>query len=300
MITPNFKLAVASSNGNSAEIHIEPLEKGFGHTLGNALRRVLLTNLEGAAATQVQIDGVNHQFSTLAGLQEDIIDFVLNLKGVAFEKSDEGPVTVTINQKGKKEITAADIECPAGVRVANPELHLADLTSDKAKLKAVITVDNGIGYSPAEEHATAEIGVIPVDAIYTPVTRAHYNVEATRVGRRADLDKIRLMIETNGTITPQVAVEKAAGILTAYFNQIVNPGTVEEVTTTAVAPKVEGSVDELELPVRVINALKKGGFRKLSDFVGANRTDMMKIKNLGEKSVIDIQDQLAKKGIEVK
>lgn len=293
-------MTTATSNGNFAEIHIEPLEKGFGHTLGNALRRVLLTNLEGAAATQVQIDGINHQFSTLTGMQQDIIDFVLNLKGVAFQMDSEGPVTVMINQKGKKEITAADIECPAGVSVANPELHLADLTSDKAKLKATITVDTGVGYSPAEEHSSNEIGMIPVDAIFTPVVRAHYNVEATRVGRRADLDGIRLMIETNGTISPEDAVKKAAAILTAYFNQFVNPGEVAETVSTTSAPKVEGSVDELELPVRVINALKKGGYKKLSDFVGITRADMMKIKNLGEKSVVDIQDQLAKKGVEVK
>ncbi len=295
----NFKLTTAVSNGNFAELHIEPLEKGFGHTLGNALRRVLLTNLEGAAATQVQIDGINHQFSTLAGLQEDIVDFVINLKGVAFELTGDGPVTVTINQKGKKTITAADIETPAGVRVANPEHHLADLTSDKTKLKAMITVDRGVGYSPADEHASNEIGMIPVDAIYTPVIRAHYTIETTRVGRRADLDKIRLMVETNGTITPEDAVKRAASILTAYFNQLVTPGIIEETTLTASAPKVEGSVDELELPVRVINALKKGGYKKLADFVSATRADLLKIKNLGEKSVGDIQKQLAKKGVEV-
>ena len=197
MIKPNFKLNLVSSEGTSATIHIEPLEKGFGHTLGNALRRVLLTSLPGSAATQASIEGVNHQFTTLDGLQENIVDFLINLKGVRFILNIDGPVTVKIDQKGKKELTAKDIECPAGVEVLNPEHHLGALTTDKSKLKAEIQVDKGVGYVPSDEHGTPEVGVVPLDSVFTPVIKANYTVEATRVGRRTGLDRLALSVVTN-------------------------------------------------------------------------------------------------------
>lgn len=300
MLNPNFKLTTVTADGNAAEIHIEPLEKGLGHTLGNALRRVLLTNLEGAAATRIAIDGVNHQFTTMTGLSEDIVQFVLGFKGVAFRKETDGPATVTVDVKGKREITAADINCPSGVTVANPDHYLGTLTGDKTRLKATITVEDGIGYVPTEEHGTPEIGVIPLDSIFTPVVRANYTVEATRVGRRTDLDKVRLQLETNGTVTPTEAVEKAAKILAAYFTQIFEPTFSEESASQSLGQGVEQSVDDFELPVRVINALKKGGFKKLADFATAGRNDLMKIKNLGEKSVEEVISQLESRGIEVK
>lgn len=299
MQNPNFKLIVAKSEANSAEIHLEPLEKGFGHTLGNALRRVLLTNLEGAAATQVKLDGVSHQFSTLEGLQENIIDFILNLKGVTFKLDGDKPAVVKINVKGKKVVTAGDLDCPAGVTVTNPDHVLATLTGPKSELKGAITVEKGIGYATADEHNTNEIGVIPVDSIFTPVIRANYTVEATRVGQQTDLDKINLTIETNGTITPEDAVKEASEILSAYFTQVYNPTFAEsEGTTSSLAAEL--TVEELGLPTRVTNALKKGGFTKLTDFTNATEQDVMKVKNLGEKSVKDIIKKLAKRGYEIK
>jgi len=300
MLKPNFKLTTIKSDGNSAEIYIEPLEKGLGHTLGNSLRRVLLTNLEGAAATSIAIDGVNHQFSTLSGLAEDIVQFVLGFKGVAFKLETEGPETVSIEVKGKKTITAADIVCPTGVSIANPDHVLGTLTSDKARLKATLTIERGVGYMPAEEHGTPEIGLIPLDSVFTPVVRANYSVEATRVGRRTDLDRIRLEVETNGTITPQEAVEKASRLLAAYFTQAFEPKFDKDITAPEVRVGVDLSVDEFDLPVRVVNALKKGGYKKLSDLAGINKGDLMKIKNLGEKSVGEIINQLATRGVEVK
>lgn len=296
----NFKITIASQDGNSAQINIEPLEKGFGHTLGNSLRRVMLTALPGAAATHVSIDGVSHQFTTLDGLQENIIEFIMGLKKVCFKLESDGPIVVKINQKGKKNITAADIECPAGVSVVNPTQHLGSLTSDKAKLKASITVDAGFGYVPAEEHATSEIGVIPLDSVFTPVLNAHYTVEATRVGRRTDLDKIVMNVLTNGTLTAQEAIEQAGRILSDYFVQLYEPVVVEESTEVTVSAGFDQVVDELDLPTRLINALKKGGFKRLSDFAKIDREDLLKVKNLGEKSIDEIINCLAKKGVKIK
>ena len=299
MQNPNFKLTTNAQKGNFAEINIEPLEKGFGHTLGNALRRVLLSNLEGAAATQIKIDGVSHQFSTLEGLQENIISLILNLKGVNFKLESNGPATVKINAKGPKELTAVDLECPAGVSVSNPDHVLGTLSGPKATLKAVITVERGIGYATADEHNTNEIGVIPIDSIFTPVIKANYTVESTRVGDRTDLDKIRLSIETNGTISAEDAVKEAAKILSQYFNQVHNPiFDIQDENAKEVSHKSDDQmIEELNLPTRVTNALKKGGFNKINDFSSASEADLLKVKNLGEKSVKDVIKKLKKRCI---
>lgn len=297
MQNPNFKLTTAVSKDNSAEIQITPLEKGFGHTLGNAIRRVLLSNLEGAAATEVKLDGVRHQFSTLSGLQENIIDFVLNLKGVYFKTDGEGPYTVKIDSKGSKTLTAGDLVCPAGVSVANPDHILANLTGAKSALKGTITVKRGIGYATADEHKTDELGVIPVDAIFTPVVKASYSIEATRVGRRTDMDMVRLLVETNGTITPEDAVKEAAQILATYFTQVFKPTFEAVEKEAATVTGDEQMIEELGLATRVTNALKKGGFYKLNDFAVASEDDLMKVKNLGDKSVRDIIKKLEKRGI---
>lgn len=296
---PNFRMTVAESTGNTSVIHIEPLEKGFGHTLGNALRRVMLTSLPGAAATKVTIDGVSHQFTTLDGLQENIIEFIMGLKQIAFKMEVDGPVTVKLNVKGPKEVTAADLDCPAGVSVVNTSAHLGSLTSEKSKLKAEIVVERGIGYVPAEEHATQEIGVIPLDSIFTPVINAHYTIEATRVGRRTDLDKIVMVMETNGTMEAKTAVEDAAKILSSHFTQLYAPQEFEDMGGMTYSSGLDQSIDELDLPTRLINALKKGGYKKISDFSKTTRDDMLKVKNLGEKSIDEIINILAKKGVKI-
>lgn len=301
MIKPNFKLTTVNQDGNFAQIEIEPLEKGFGHTLGNALRRVLLTALEGAAATNVHVEGVNHQFTTLSGLQEDIVAFIINVKGVYFKLDTDGPATAKIDVKGKKEIKASDIECPAGVTVLNPDHVLGVLTSDKSKLKAQITINHGFGYVPAEENATQEVGVIPLDSVYTPVVAASYTVESTRVGRRTDLDKIVLKVETNGSLSPEEAVIQSADLLSSFFNHLVNPVFDEEsAPALTLSPLMDQAVEELGLPTRITNSLKKGGFKKYSDFAAASKDDLLKIKNLGAKSVDDVIVSLRGKGIDVK
>ncbi len=301
MIKPNFKLNLVSSENNSAVIHMEPLEKGFGHTLGNALRRVLLTSLPGSAATEASIEGVNHQFTTLDGLQENIVDFLINLKGVRFNLQVDGPVTVKIDQKGKKELTAKDLECPGGVEVLNPDHHLGTLTTDKSKLKATIQVDKGVGYVTSDEHGTPEVGVVPLDSAFTPVIKANYSVEATRVGRRTDLDRLVLSVETDGSMTPQEAVKEAALLLSNFFTHVYQPtfeAAIEE--PALINPLMDQTVEELGLPTRITNSLKKGGFKKLSDFNKATHADLLKIKNMGAKSVEDVLAALAAKKIELK
>ncbi len=298
MLEPNFKIIVKDKKEiNTAEVVIEPLPQNFGHTMGNALRRVLLTSLEGGAAVRVKIDGVSHQFSTLSGLQEDIVEFILNLKTLNFFVDSDEPVDVKLKVSGVKEVKASDIDLPSNVTIANPDTVLAHLTSPKSKLSAVITVARGLGYVPSEENATNEIGVIPLDASFSPVLKANYTVEAARVGRSSNFDKVRLSLTTDGTIAPGEAVRSAARVLTSFYDYvnsaeayIVEKKAAGEVTTV-------GFVDDLDLPTRVLNALKKSGINKLADLKALNLGDLKKVKNLGEKSAMQVVEKAAEKGV---
>lgn len=298
MIKPNFKLTVKPGIAHSAEIVIEPLPVNFGHTVGNALRRVLLSSLPGGAAVRVKIAGVTHQFSTLDGLQEDVLQFILNLKQVRFSL-DSDEATVTLSSNGEKEVTAADLDLPSGVKVANPDQVLAHLTGAKSKFSATITVAKGIGYVPAEENASSEAGVIPLDASFSPVVRANYSVEATRVGRRTDLEKVRLTVVTNGTIDPESAVIEAAKILTTFYTQVFNPTfeAVEEYAGSTLKVGSDQSIEDFDLPTRITNALKKGGIKTLADLSSSTREDLMKVKNLGSKSAELVIKKAKAKGI---
>ena len=297
MIKPNFKLITKPGAGNSAEIVLEPLPVNFGHTVGNALRRVLLSSLSGGAAVSVKIAGVTHQFSTLDGLQEDILQFILNLKQVRFAIDGE-EATVSLSASGEKTVTAADLDLPSGVRIANPEQVLAHLTAGKSKLSAEIQVKKGVGYVPAEENATSEAGVIPLDASFSPVIRANYTVESTRVGRRTDLEKVRLSVITNGTVDPETAVLEAAKILANFYIQVFNP-TFEEEQVSGISLKVgvDQSIEDLDLPTRITNALKKGGYKTLTDLASAGKDDLLKVKNLGQKSAELVIKKAKAKGI---
>ena len=298
MLEPNFKITVTDKKEiNTAEVIIEPLPQNFGHAMGNALRRVLLTSLEGGAAVRVKIDGVSHQFSTLSGLQEDIVEFILNLKTLNFFVDSDEPVDIKLKVSGIKEVKASDLDLPSNVTVANPDTVLAHLTSPKAKLSAVITVARGLGYVASEENATNEIGVIPLDASFSPVLKAKYTIEAARVGRSSNYDKVRLLLTTDGTITPGEAVRSAARVLTSYYDYInsaeayiVEKKSATEVTTA-------GFVDDLDLPTRVLNALKKSGINKLADLKALTMEDLKKVKNLGEKSAIQVVEKAAEKGV---
>lgn len=299
MLEPNFKITIKDKEVNTAEVIIEPLPQNFGHTIGNALRRVLLTSLEGGAAIRVKIDGVSHQFSTLTGLKEDILEFVLNLKTLNFFVDSDEPVDIKLKASGAKVVKASDLDLPSDVTIANPDVVLANLTSAKSKLSAVVTVARGLGYVASEENATNEIGVIPLDASFSPVIKANYTVEAARVGRSSNFDKVRLSLTTDGTITPEEAVRSAARILTGFYDYvnseeayIIEKKSAHKITTA-------GFVDDLDLPTRVLNALKKAGFNKLADLKALSLADLRKVKNLGEKSAMQVVEKAREKGLEI-
>ena len=305
MIQPKFTTTLLKQDKDYAELVMEPLEQGYGHTLGNALRRILLSSLPGAAVTSVKIEGIRHQFTTLEGLEQDIVELILNLKQIRLRYEGVEPVTARIKMSGVGTIRAADIEAPATVQIVNPDLELAELTEARAKLEAELTIEGGTGYSMAEERQSTTIGVIPMDALFSPVTRVAYKVEATRVGRRTDFDKLILQVWTDGTVGPQEAVNQAAQILVAHFKQIYDPVVIDQPQATPVAasgvmPELYRlTVEELDLPTRIANALRKGGYKTVKDLAEATVVQLKQVKNLGEKSVESVVALLAKKGIEI-
>lgn len=303
MTDPLFQIKKKKETADFGQFVIEPLERGYGNTLGNALRRVLLTSLPGAAVTQVKISGVKHQFSTLKGLKEDIIEFILNLKELQIKYEGEKPAKLNLDVTGPKGVKAADIQTPAKVEIVNKEHVLGNLANKKSKLKAEMVVETGFGYSPAEERKSEKLGVILVDASFSPVRRVNYKVEATRVGYRTDLDRLILEITTNGTIKPSAALKKSANILVGYFNQIVSPKKAPKVKKKekiSLVSMLELTVEELDLPTRIANALRKGGYGTVGALAGTSRADLTGVKNLGEKSIKIIEEVLKKKGISLK
>lgn len=303
MIDPNFKIKAGEQNGSYQKFVIEPLEAGYAHTLGNALRRVLLSSLPGAAVTSVTIEGVKHQFQTLSGLQEDIVEFVLNLKKLRVRLLSGDKATLRLEAVGPGEITAANITENAAVEIVNKDLYLGRLADKKSKLSATLEVEKGWGYSLADERRSGVIGVIPLDATFTPVVRVNYSQETTRVGRQTNLDRLVLEIWTDGTITPAEALRQAAKILASYFMQIYEPKAADMgQVTVAVTPSVSEDVlkmlvEELDLPTRLENALKNGGIETVGQLLGTPRKDLLKIKNLGGKSLDIVEEKLREKGV---
>ncbi len=305
MLQPTFTVASEVIEGNHSRLVIEPLEKGYGHTMGVGLRRVLLTSIEGAAVTKVRIDGIQHQFSSLAGMREDVVDFVLNLKQLRFSLETEEEVVVRVEAKGPVTVTGADIKLPGGVTLANPDQELAVLSDKNAKLAAEITISKGRGYSLASERAVDTLGDIPVDASFSPIQRVAYKVEATRVGRRTDFDKLILDIWTDSTIDAKEALDRAAKILVAHFKQIFDPiivdvPEVEPTLSPAENEVMRLTVEELDLPTRIANALRKGGYATVKDLVNADRESIAKVKNLGEKSVDIVLAAMEQKNVSLK
>lgn len=301
MVEPNFTIKEDVSQENYGKFSIEPLEPGFGHTLGVSLRRVLLTSLKGAAITKVKIDGVKHQFSTLPGLKEDIIQLILNIKKVRVRLESDKKVTAKLQVKGIGKFYAKDITS-SEAEIVNPDMYLGELTTSKARLNMEIEIEPGYGYVTAEEsESTKELNSIILDSIYTPVSRVNYRVEATRVGRMTNLDKLILEIWTDGTITPLNAVREAAKILVAYFVQIYEPkAKVSE--SVAVTPAISEEIlkmtlEELDLQTRIVNALHNGGIDTVGQLLGTPKKELYKIKNLGAKSITHIEDILRDKGI---
>jgi len=301
LLNPNFTVVEAESNGARSTVVIEALESGYGHTLGNALRRVLLTSLPGAAITKLIIDGVTHQFTSFEGMTEDVVELILNLKQVRVKAENTEAGVLRINVKGAKTVTAADIECESGFEVVNKDLYLATLAKGKT-LDIEMTVESGIGYRLASETESTTVGQMAIDALFSPVIKVSYRVEATRVGRRTDFDKIVFDIQTDGTISPLEAVRQAATILISQFNQIINPAVeaVKEELTNLSPEEVEVmrlTVEELDLPTRIANALRKGGFETVSDLTKSPKEEISRVKNLGGKSIDLIEEALAQKGV---
>lgn len=302
MVEPTFKIKTEVEKPGYGMFVVEPLEQGYGHTLGNSIRRVLLGSLEGAAITTVKIEGVSHQFSTLSGLKEDVVEFILNLKKVRLVVEGSEAVTLTLSKKGPGTVTAGDIDAPAGVTIVNPDLILGTLADKKASLEAAMTAEKGYGYVPVEEKKIDEVGRIPLDALYSPVQRVNYRVESTRVGRMTNLDRVVMEIWTDGTLAPMDALTQAAKILVSYFVQVYEPkivGTPEAVAVTSTVSDeiLKMRIEELDIPTRIVNALAHGGIETVGQLLGTQRTELMKIKNLGGKSLTIVEEKLREKGV---
>jgi DNA-directed RNA polymerase subunit alpha len=293
---------------NRGVFQIEPLDRGFGYTFGNSLRRVLLSSLEGAAVTSAKIEGVAHEFTTLPGVREDVTDILLNLKNLTCRLHGESPeIEVRLQKKGAGPVTAADIQAPADLEVLNPELEIAHL-SDRGKLELTMTIGRGRGYVPAEMNRGHEhtIGVIPIDSIFSPVRRVAYDVEAARVGQRTDYDKLILDVTTDGSIDPRDAIAQAAELLIrqlAIFTDIEKiegfaEVTAEQAAEPSLAHGMENfPIEELELGVRSYNCLKRVGIETIGDLVTKTESELGTIPNFGKKSIEEVKETLAAHGL---
>ncbi|MEY4775317.1 MAG: to DNA-directed polymerase, alpha chain [Planctomycetota bacterium] len=294
---------------------VEPFERGFGHTIGNGLRRVLLSSIEGTAVTTVKIDGVNHEFDSLDGVYEDVADIILAIKRLRISYDGTQPIVCRIAKSGKGPITGADVQCEGGARVANTDLHIASLTKDR-KFNAELTVSRGRGYIPADENASEslQLGTIPVDSIYSPVTRVRYLIEQTRVGKLTNYDRLVMEIWTDGTITPDMALTEAAKIYRKHLNPFVISGTSRDLSLIAEDPstsefnvrnqassevnrQLSMSISELELSVRARNCLDGANIQTVGDLVSLGEEEVMNLKNLGRTSLLEIKNKLAERGL---
>ena len=299
---PRIETEELTEDGKHGRFVVEPLERGFGNTLGNSLRRVLLSSLEGCAVTSIKIDGVLHEFSTIPGVKEDVTEIVLNMKSVVAKLYETSPKVVEISAQGPCVVTAGDIKCDSEVEILNPEQHIATLGED-AKLNMEITIDKGRGYIPAERNKLISgnnvIGVLPIDSIYTPVLKVNYTVDNTRVGQITDYDKLTLDVWTNGVINAQEAVSLAAKVLTEHLNLFVNLSDKASSAEFMVEKDDKGkekilemTIEDLDLSVRSFNCLKRAGINTVEDLINKSEEDMMKVRNLGRKSLEEVIQKL--------
>jgi DNA-directed RNA polymerase subunit alpha len=301
---------------NHGRFTIEPLDKGFGYTYGNSLRRVLLSSLKGAAITSVRIEGVAHDFSNVPGVKEDVTDIILNLKSIVVRMhTDASEVEVPLVASGPGEITAGDIDLPAGVEILNPDAPIATLEK-KTKLEMYLTVGRGRGYSPAEDNKTDDqpIGVIPIDSIFSPIRRASYRVDSARVGQRTDFDKLSLQLETDGSVEPGAALREAAELMIASLAIFTDADRVEELTQTngagpAAAAGAEAAaasegddrlIEELEIGVRAYNCLKRAGVQTIGDLQAKSESELKAIPNFGERSIEEVIEAMHGLGLNLR
>ena len=306
---PKIEIAEISDDNRYGKFICEPLERGYGTTFGNSLRRMLLSSLEGAAVPSIRIDGVLHEFSTIPGVRDDVTNIVLNLKQLCLKMEGNEPKVIRIDAEGEKEVTAADIVCDADIEVLNPDLHIATLNED-GKLKIEMTVERGRGYVPADKNKKPDdtIGVIPIDSIFSPVQRVNYTVQDTRVGNVTDYDKLILEVWTDGSMRPEEAVSKAAGILVMHLKLFQNMDGIpeeEEVEETTFPEEEEDTsskvldmtIEDLDLSVRSFNCLKRANINTVADLTAKTEDDMMKVRNLGRKSLEEVKKKLEDLGL---
>jgi DNA-directed RNA polymerase subunit alpha len=289
------------STGNLSRFEVNPLQAGYGVTLGNALRRVLLNSLEGAAVTSIQIAGVYHEFSTIENVKEDVTQIVLNVKKLRLRSFARHPVTLKLMKRGAGPVTAADITESADVEIVNPELVMLTLDSDAGSIEADLTVETGVGYRPAEHTEDMPIGVIPVDAIFSPVRRVNFSIENTRVGQMTNFDKLMLEIETDGTTTPQAALAQAAEILVREFSRFTEIGRplgpgAEETNAPMAANLLETPIEDLDLPMRAYNSLKRNNITKVGQVLALSDEEFLRMRNFGRKSLDELKERLALRG----
>ncbi|BCM92859.1 DNA-directed RNA polymerase subunit alpha [Abditibacteriota bacterium] len=296
-----LRVRPVQANDRYGKFVVDPLPKGYGHTLGASLRRVLLNSIEGVAITAVQVQGVNHEFSTIPGVVEDMMEIVLNLKEIAIRSVNgrlEGPVAARIDKVGEGRVTGADVQLPPGVQIVSPEKPICTLSKPDARFDAVLTIEGGVGYVPSGMQERAKtIGTIPVDALYSPVTRVNYFVEPTRSGQQTDLDKLTIEIHTNGSLLPAGALASAAHIMTGYLQLFVGLDTSIEIPifegATAKNPQVRDiKIDDLDFSNRTYNCLKRQGIETLEELSGYTEEELMNIRNFGQKSLDEVKDKL--------
>lgn len=303
---PKVECVEISEDEKYGKFVVDPLERGYGITLGNSLRRILLSSLPGVAVTSVKIENINHEFSTIPGVTEDVTEIILNIKSLAVKLHSDGPKTVYINHEGAGEICARDIKCDSDVEIINDDLHIATLNED-AKLFMELTLDKGRGYVSADRNKQLLqpiIGLIPVDSIYTPVEKVNYTVENTRVGQITDYDKLILEIWTDGTINPPDAVSLGAKIMNEHLNLFIdlsdsakNTEIMVEKEQNKIVKVLETTIEDLDLSVRSYNCLKRAGINTVQDLTARSENDMMKVRNLGRKSLEEVIAKLDSMGL---
>jgi DNA-directed RNA polymerase subunit alpha len=298
------KIEVVQAAENYGRFKIEPLDQGYGHTLGNALRRVLLSSIPGAAITRIKIDGVFHEFSTIEGVKEDVTEIVLNIKGIRLRSYAERPMKMLLSRRGGGIVRASDIDAPSNVEIVNPDHYICTLDSDGARLEVEMTVERGHGYVPADQRDPLPIGEIPVDAIFTPVPKVNYIVENTRIGQATDFDRLLLEIWTDGTVKPGDALSHAAQILVQYSQTIADFNRL----TTEQEPQVahpglaiptdiyETPIEDLDLSTRTYNCLKRADITKVGQVLQMEEKELLSVRNLGQKSMEEIRDRLIERG----
>lgn len=307
-VTLPSKPRVVSEADNHGIFEIDGLYPGYGHTLGNSLRRIILSSLPGAAITQVKIDGVEHEFSALDGMKEDVITLLLNLRRVRLNMHAEEPMTISLKKSGIGPVTAADIEVPSQIEILNPEQHIAEITNKSTKLNIEMTIERGLGYVPREVHQKdkVEIGTIALDAVFTPIRRANYEVENMRVGDRTDYNRLRVILETDGTYTPREALEKAIEIMIHQLKSIIGFQDQHQTTSTPVehtevakseVPDQEvlkTRIETLDLTSRTLQALEEASIRTIGGLVRKKKDDILALDGIGPKGLEEIQELLNK------